>query len=234
MIATRGTYVATPAKAKILQRSVRAYDRYSNKLVFALAKGAVPPALASTVPTSCLKNCNRMDAAGPADGVSGSSSLRSRDGRIRSRAVKSHTIGYNLSGAVSAWTRDHADSARAMGPLFTRMLAVYKKAAPKAYAIQNRTCAQRFMGLPFSSAALNCNLRTGLHKDRNDLPGTMGVMTVVGDDRVKGFELVLPEYGIAVDVRVGDVLVFDSQLWHANARARNEGFDRRSLVVYAR
>jgi hypothetical protein len=228
----RGSFVRVPRR--VFRKSCTVHDSNTHELLFSLKKGVIKPDGLQLLPLSCLRNCNRMDAAGPANNVSGTSRIRTSDGRTRSRPVKSHTIGYNRNGLVSAWTRDHTAAASALLPIFTAMLDEYARVAPKEYALQKTRCKQRFLDLPFSSAALNCNLRTGLHKDRNDLPGTMGIMLVAGDDKVRGHELVFPEYGIAVDVRVGDVLVFDSRLWHANAKATNRAYDRRSLVMYAR
>ena len=239
-----GRYISAPSRT--IRSACDAYDKDTGEFLFSLLKGAVPDQLLERVPKTCTVSRNRMDAAGPVDRKRpetmlarkeefvGSHHIRGADGVLRSRPVRSHTIGYTGHKTLSHWTRTHPEQVERMRPLFKAMLSAYRKSAPRAYAKQRRECTLPFLGLPMTSAAMNCNFRTGLHKDRNDIEGTMGVMLVAGDDRVKGGELVMPEYGVGVDVRRGDLIVFNSHLWHANAAFKNKSFERLTLVIYAR
>lgn len=148
--------------------------------------------------------------------------------------MNSNTVGFNNNRKLSYWTTTHPHRARAMRTLFVRMLAVYRTYAPNSFAQQERSCKLRFMDLPISSVAINNNFRCAVHLDKNELPGTLGVMAVAGDDRVVGGSLVFPEYDVAFDVRKGDVLLFDSGLFHGNTAFNTKSCSRISVVIYGR
>ena len=165
----------------------------------------------------------------------GCNRLRCSDGRMRDKAVESNTVGYNSNGALSYWTKRYAKKASSLKPLLEHMVEAYRRHAPQQYRTQDEKCTLRFLGLPISSIAVNHNFRCGLHQDKNDINNTLGLMMVAGDDMVVGGQLIFPEYGMCFDVRRGDLLMFDSQLYHANAAFTNTCcFHRISLVAYAR
>jgi len=91
----------------------------------------------------------------------------------------------------------------------------------------------------FSTVTVNYNWRTALHTDRGDYPKGFGCFTVLEDpDRKESFggcELLFPRYNVAVDVRGGSLLLFDSHEYHCNNESIfSEAKERISLVCYLR
>lgn len=249
--------VMMPGQASLLSRThidhfrhavawtCKVADVQTGELVGVLVKGAIPPNLTDLMDGTRARSRNRGDAAGiPTRAdlganeklVNGKRGVLGVDGVVRDRAVESNTIGYTRSGKQSYWTKSHAVKARCMRPLFARMMSAYRHYAPLTYAVQSKKCTQRFMDLPLSSVALNHNFRCAVHADRNDLQGTYGVMAVGGDDQVRGGQLIFPEYDVAFNVRKGDVLIFNSHLYHGNAAFLKplSSFKRISAVAYGR
>lgn len=231
---------------KVVSVNTKVVDRTTGACVAVLVKHAVSGALLDLAEGTRALSRTRGDAAGPVTEidlkgkerlVAGKRYMRvmGSDGRLRDKAVASNCVGYNMNGKLSHWTRRCGTKAAAMRPLLQRMLSVYMTYAFQQFKTQYYSCALRFMGLALSSVAVNHDFRCAVHKDRNDMEGTFGVMAVGGDDRVQGGELIFPEYNISFDVRRGDVLLFDSQLFHGNGAFLNSGeFHRISVVAYAR
>lgn len=235
----RKTFINTATTT--IQTTCKVTDASTQKVIAILVRGVIGDELLCLAQGALLKTRTRGDAAGPAtakdlqrgEKLHGKNVLGA-DGRIWNHTVNSNTVGFNNNRQLSYWTRTHPQRVRDMRALFVRMLAVYQRYAPISFANQERTCKLRFMDLPISSVAINNNFRCAVHLDNNELPGTLGVMAVAGDDRVKGGSLVFPEYDVAFDVRKGDVLLFDSSLFHGNTAFNAKSCSRISVVIYGR
>ncbi len=119
-------------------------------------------------------------------------------------------------------------------PFFEEIDTVYKELAPTQYAFQKEFAADTTAVVGktvFSTITVNYNWRSALHKDAGDYKGGFGAFTVIQSSTMGG-ELLFPEYGVAVRVRTGDVLLFDSHLWHCNAPVMAES--RLTFVCYMR
>jgi len=208
----------------VVRTDCKIFDKETNDLVCIFRKNVIPTHLLQLVEKTKHRSNNRGDAAGPE---------RHSNGHYRCREVHSNPVGIMASGKLSYWTRHNSEKAIKMRPLLQSMMAIYKKEAPHQYAIQNKLCKMKYMDLPLSSVAINHNFRCAVHKDKHNLDGTLGVMAVGGDNKVKGFELIFPEYNLAIDVRKSDVIIFNPHLYHCNGPASGE-FQRISVVVYAR
>ena len=73
----------------------------------------------------------------------------------------------------------------------------------------------------FSTATINYNWQTALHRDAGDFEEGFGNLVILedpGKERMKwkGGFLGFPQYKVAVDVRNGDYLAMDVHQWHAN------------------
>ena len=68
----------------------------------------------------------------------------------------------------------------------------------------------------------------------------MGVMVVLKEGEYQGFELVVPQYKCAVNMRDGDIVFFDPTAWHGNIPPfdtygeKNKDWGRISIVLYYR
>lgn len=91
----------------------------------------------------------------------------------------------------------------------------------------------------FSTVTVNHNWRTALHRDMGDYRLGFGNLAVAenlkNDSTFGGCELILPQYNIAIDVRHGDVVLFDTYQWHCNNTAEfGKTKERLSFVCYLR
>ncbi len=67
----------------------------------------------------------------------------------------------------------------------------------------------------FSTITLNRNILFGAHEDGNNMPGTMGCLSALGD--YAGGILCLPRLGVAFDLRPRDLLIADTnEEFHTN------------------
>tara|TARA_R110000765_G_scaffold335081_1_gene425423 strand:- start:3444 stop:5231 length:1788 start_codon:yes stop_codon:yes gene_type:complete len=72
---------------------------------------------------------------------------------------------------------------------------------------------------PFSTITINRNFRTGVHKDGGDYGG-WAVLSVLQEGQYDGGLFMLPQYGVGIDIREGDVLVADVHQYHTNSEFR--------------
>lgn len=246
----KGTYCGPAAAPRMLTTSTAVKDQETGKLLLLLVKRCVPKDVMMSLdkhlgPASKRQCWDRLSAAGPVRldlhpvgsrqvstwgaGVPGK--------RIRSNPVHSIVVGYTKSGNASAWTRDHPKQMEAAKNAVQHISKVYKQFCPAQHRVQLSLAHQSGLQLwntPFASITVNRSFRTGLHFDRN-CPDTYGLMVVGGDDTFKGGHLLLPQYKLGVDVRVGDMIVFDSQMWHCNTAIRDSKQQpRMSYVFYAK
>ena len=128
-------------------------------------------------------------------------------------------------------------------PFVQRVADTFRDAVPKRYESQTKHAeathpAWVIPGTPFTTVTVNRNWRTMLHQDAGDLPAPDGISTiaVVRRGSYTGCWLTFPQYGVGVDMKDGDVLIFDSHEWHANTPMEKESEDalRVSIVSYYR
>jgi hypothetical protein len=87
-----------------------------------------------------------------------------------------------------------------------------------------------FMGVSaFSTLTLNRNLIFGAHMDGNNIKGTLGCLTAIGD--YLGGELCFPRLGVRFDLRPGDLLIADTNEEYHGTCSSIVG-DRYSIVAY--
>jgi len=127
-------------------------------------------------------------------------------------------------------------------PFFQAIDRVFQELEPERHAEQLKrvkmTKAQ-IADTAFSTITVNYNWRTALHTDKGDYIRGIGCFSVAENTENKesfgGCELYFPQYNVAVDVRHGDVLLFDSHQWHCNNEATySDTQERLSFVCYLR
>jgi len=94
----------------------------------------------------------------------------------------------------------------------------YKELNPEKYHDQMAR-TQKFPHLqipdtPFSTITFNRNFRTALHQDKGDYG--FGNLSVIERGQYSGGYFIIPQYGVAVDMRCGDHLCVDVHKHHAN------------------
>ena len=146
-----------------------------------------------------------------------------KDGKLSNRsAIPNRVLKVLDRGGVRQATlrsSQHHEELEKTAELFKRLIHLYKKYIPDAYATQRATSKERpdrIPHTPFTAVYLNYNLRSAYHRDKGNLPNTLSVITVVGGDYAGG-ELCFPRYRIVFALRPGDALVFPGQeLLHGN------------------
>ena len=130
----------------------------------------------------------------------------------------------------------------------------FKKLVPEAHQKQQSQASItpdfQILDTAFSTATINYNWQTALHRDAGDFEGGFGNLVILEDPKKtrqkwSGGYLGFPEYKIAVDVRNGDFLAMDVHQWHVNTplipeeknkdkNKNQEDYARLSIVSYLR
>ena len=133
----------------------------------------------------------------------------------------------------------HPDKYKELIPLVQSIDKYYKKLIPAQFEKQYRKAKQthfKIANTSFTTITTNVNFRTTMHQDKGDDVEGFGNLTVIERGKYKGAETCLPQYGIGVNVRNGDVLFMDVHEWHGNLPMISESKDatRLSIVCYLR
>lgn len=130
-------------------------------------------------------------------------------------------------------------------PLIQYADACYNVLAPNFHKKQwDRAHTTEFVipNTSFSTATINYNWRTALHKDDGDFRA-MGNLMVLEEEgkKYEGGYTGFPGYGVCVDVRMTDFLLMDVHQWHCNTpitgqknKDGTDNFTRLSVVCYLR
>lgn len=251
MKALMGTRVTTNGCTIVAQSAIVLSD--SGRFVAAFIKNCLPRALQQAARPGLLRARgdfgNRGSFAGRGfmmERVKMDGTLSERKGvpkAILPLLGRTGQLGYfdnvdRQTGEVSCrqteWTlRDFAAYEEAL-PLIERVSEIFRHVCPEQYARQQAEVEKihseyRIGDAAWSSLTVNIDSRGAVHIDKGDLPS--GTAALTADGEFRGAELILPRYGLAFDVRPGDVLFFNPHTPHANAPL--EG-NRLSVVYYVR
>ncbi len=125
-------------------------------------------------------------------------------------------------------------------PLIQDIDHLYKKLCPKEHASQYKAAQLTPFHIPktsFSTVTTNLNFRTAAHHDSGDWDEGFGNLVVIERGAsYAGAYTGFPQYGVAVDVRMGDFLAMDVHQLHGNCPMvpTDETSQRISLVCYLR
>lgn len=244
--AMRGKY-ATSRGTRLIMGALEAYDRdgtFLFKVIKSSMKKADRDRLVSLT-RDCVKvakNHVRGAAAGPlkdSDVLSTETKINtftkaSKSGFESNKAVHSCVVGMTRSMTFSQWTKDNIGVIDELGKIVAGVDASFKDVLLETYNIMAKKAGKMpwtFRGSVFSSVTVNKNFRTGIHMD-NNRKYTYSAMVIAGD-RFEGGHLVFPEYSVSVDLVPGDLIVFDSRLYHGNSQIKKaKDSDRFSFVFY--
>tara|TARA_Y100000114_G_scaffold119827_1_gene114575 strand:- start:18 stop:995 length:978 start_codon:yes stop_codon:yes gene_type:complete len=116
----------------------------------------------------------------------------------------------------------------------------FKKYLPERYKIQKKMCEKTskdfvIKDTAFSTVTVNKNFRTASHYDAGDLKEGFGNLGVLSLGEYEGSITVIPKYGIGLDLKDGDLALFDVHELHGNTELKKKGwYERISVVCYYR
>ena len=124
-------------------------------------------------------------------------------------------------------------------PLIQEIDTLYKKYIPASYKKQYDKAKQthfRIANTSFTTVTTNVNFQTTIHTDTGDDADGFGNLSVIEYGKYNGGETCFPQYGVGVDVRIGDILFMDVHQPHGNLPidAKTEDAKRLSIVCYLR
>jgi hypothetical protein len=124
-------------------------------------------------------------------------------------------------------------------PMIRDIDHLYESLVPDKYKLQKKKANQthfKISGTSFTTVTTNVNYQTSIHTDRGDDVEGFGNLAVIERGKYTGGETCFPQYGIGVDVRMGDILFMDVHEPHANLPIKKEDDDviRLSIVCYLR
>jgi hypothetical protein len=144
-----------------------------------------------------------------------------------------------LSVRPTRFLLSYPDKYKKLLPLIKEVDKYYKILIPEQYAIQRSHANQthfKIQGTAFTTITTNVNYQTTVHTDKGDDEEGFGNLTVIEYGKYTGGETCLPQFGIGVDVRTGDVLYMNVHEAHGNLPIQLESPDaiRLSIVCYLR
>jgi hypothetical protein len=170
----------------------------------------------------------------------------------RTSPVPSAVVGYMDRYARIPYCRQCALSSAdpvAWGtcfPLIREVARIFERELPDRYTAQaaaakNTHPAYVISDTPFTTLTVNNTWAGGYHRDAGDYKPGFGVMCVLRRGTYRGGEIVLPAYGVGVDLQDRDVILFDVHEVHGNTPIVGEGapqdpngHERISVVFYFR
>jgi len=133
---------------------------------------------------------------------------------------ESKNLGTNLPCRLTHFTRTNFDKYHQGLPFIQEIDNMFQKLIPDSYQKQldqaNQQPHFKIKNTCFSTITINRNFRTALHRDAGDFKGGFGNLTVIQRGKYQGGYTILPQFGVAVDVRSNDFLAMDVHQWHSN------------------
>lgn len=168
-----------------------------------------------------------------------------------SNLARSNIIGYydrpdrNLGKDAppcrpTKFIRDYPDKWTAVQPFFQQLANIFKNLVPEKYKKQmeraSKTPQFQIKNTPFSTATINYNWQTALHRDKGDFNEGFGNLVILERGKYDGGYIGFPQYGVLINVRQGDYLAMDVHQWHTNTDIilKTPDAARLSVVCYLR
>jgi len=162
--------------------------------------------------------------------------------RKKSNQVMSNSIGgYDKSNVypcrLTHWTQKHLKEYETVFPICEKVSDLYFSYCPDKWLRQynkyeNSPPQFTIPDTNFSTLTINCDFQTATHKDSGDCKDGMTCFTVKDLDNFEGGELCFPTYNVGINIREGDLLIFNPHVIHCNNLLTKNG--RMSLVFYLR
>lgn len=162
-------------------------------------------------------------------GAAGATPQLPRGKQLRSYAVPIHS---NIMGAfepsglyktcrLTVYTAAHMEDWKALEPALQDVAAALQEHVPDRYAKQAEQAARTLPewvipGTPFTTVTVNHSYPTGVHTDKGDLDAGFSAIFAARRGHYTGGELCFPQYGVAVDLQDGDLILMDAHDYHGN------------------
>lgn len=153
---------------------------------------------------------------------------------------KKHGRTPKVSVRECRFNLDYPEQYKETIPLIKDIDRQYEKLVPDNFKLQSKKAKQthfKIADTSFTTVTTNINYQTSIHTDKGDDPEGFGNLAVIEKGgEYTGGETCLPQYGIGVDVRTGDILFMDVHEPHANLPIHKKSKDaiRLSIVCYLR
>lgn len=141
---------------------------------------------------------------------------------------------------TTAYTQKYFKEYNECLPYISCVNTFFKEHAPHKYKIQkfiadNTSPDFVIKDTAFTTVTVNKNFRTAGHKDAGDLKEGFGNLGVISRGKYDGCYTVLPRYGVGLNIRDGDIALFDVHEVHGNTKVIPQGYyERISVVCYYR
>lgn len=158
-----------------------------------------------------------------------------------SHMLKSRGVVPKYQVRETAFNIQYPEQYKKCLPLMQNISRLYRSLVPTKYAAQAKKAAKipanlKIAGTVFTTATINVNYRTGIHKDKGDDIAGFGNLAVIERGKYTGGETCFPQYGVGADVRTGDILFMNVHEYHGNLPIQMQTADARrlSIVCYLR
>lgn len=187
---------------------------------------------------------------GTAGGVKATKRLRV-DGSVSNTTGSEKKINSGIVGYFDRYQRipycrqtsyslKHPERFQKAIPFFQQVSEVFRTELPERWQAQRDVIdksSQAFY-IPdtvFTTVTVNRNWQTAVHTDKGDLQEGFGCMSAFDGGMYDGCYLVFPAFRLAVDMRMGDVLLADVHEFHGSSPFKITGrYERVSCILYYR
>ena len=237
--AKMNTYVQSSQIDKIIEHDADVYVRSGgagepDKLLLRFRKGVLSPEKRQAFYENVIEFAHHTtENRGNATGNNG------KRGVQYNKSVKSNILGFfdrwspkqkhkfrnhgfraDIDVRPCRFNMEHPAQYKLLLPLLQEIDQWYKRLVPEQYAKQYQKARSipvfRVAGTAFTTVTTNVNYRTSIHHDKGDDEEGFGNLVVLERGEYTGGETCFPQYGLAVDVREGDVLFMDVHESHGN------------------
>jgi len=215
-------------KNKLSDKKVNEF--YDNVIKFAVGKTHNRGSTSGSTKKNVRENPNIMtNILGYIDGFSPN----------QKKTITVKNIKKLLNVRETRFTMTYPEKFKKIIPLIQEIDKYYKKYIPKCYTLQRKKANQTPFKIPntaFTTITTNVNFQTTIHRDKGDDTEGFGNLVVIEKGKYTGGETCLPQYGVGVNVRTGDILFMNVHEWHGNLPIKLEkpGSKRLSIVCYLR
>ena len=153
--------------------------------------------------------------------------------------LKQQGKSVKVNARETRFNMDNPEKYKKLLPLIRQIDEYYKKYIPENYGKQRKKANQtpfKIEGTAFTTVTTNVNFQTTVHSDKGDDEEGFGNLAVIEHGKFTGGETCFPQYGIGVNVRMGDILFMDVHQPHGNLPIILDGPEtiRLSIVCYLR